>query len=164
MESSTKINGAKTIFGQIAKNSSPNLKLAGEAILLASIGFSIASVEMSSKFSVKNFSKDQKTLQAASTALDLYLVVGGLWALGVCLMLYGSYSTPGLIWGLITNVAVLLWIMASYLHAFKQATDQHDVLFPRCFFGLINPHYFPADFETNEKYRNFDAERKNHKK
>lgn len=146
------INGAKTIFGQISKNSSPNLKLAGEAILLASIGFSIASVEMSSKFSVKNFSQDQRTLQAASTALDMYMWVGGLWALGVCLMLYGSYSTPGLIWGLITNGAVLFWIAASYLHAFKQATEQNGVKYPRCLFGAINPHGFPRDFETNEKY------------
>jgi hypothetical protein len=33
-----------------------NMKMIGEAILLASIQFSIGSVEMSSKFSVKNFS------------------------------------------------------------------------------------------------------------
>lgn len=147
-----KINGAKTVFGQISKNSSPNLKLAGEAILLASIGFSIASVEMSSKFSVKNFSQDQRTLQAASTALDMYMLVGGLWAVGVCLMLYGSYGMPGLVWGLITNISVLAWIAVSYVHAFKQATDQNGVKYPRCLFGLINPNRFPSDFETNKKY------------
>jgi hypothetical protein len=147
-----KINGAKTIFGAISKNSSPNLKLAGEAILLSSIGFSIASVEMSSKFSVKNFSTDQRTLAAASTALDCYNTVGSLWALGVTLMLWGSYGTPGAIWGIITNVAVLAWINISYVHSFKQAADQNKVKFPRCLYGLINPNNFPADFETNHKY------------
>ena len=146
------INGAKTVFGVISKNSSPNLKLAGEAILLSSIGFSIASVEMSSKFSVKNFSVNQKTLSAASTALDTYNTVGILWAVGVTLMLWGSYGAPGMIWGLITNVAVLLWINASYLHAFKQAAEQNGVKFPRCLYGLVNPNKYPADFETNRRY------------
>jgi hypothetical protein len=42
----------------------------GEAILLASMQFAIGSVEMSSKFSVKNFSKDQETLQNAADALS----------------------------------------------------------------------------------------------
>ena len=41
-------------------------KTIGEAILFASIQFSIGSVEMSSKFSVMNFSKDQETLQNAA--------------------------------------------------------------------------------------------------
>ena len=41
-------------------------KAIGEAILFASIQFSIGSVEMSSKFSVMNFSKDQETLQKAT--------------------------------------------------------------------------------------------------
>lgn len=148
-----KINGAKTIFGTIAKNSSPNLKLAGEAILLSSIGFSIASVEMSSKFSVKNFSTNQKTLAAASTALDLYVFIGFLWMVGVTLMLWGSYGAPGAVWGVLTNVAVLAWIIASYLHAFKQASEQNGVKYPRCLFGLINPNKYPRDFETNPKYK-----------
>jgi hypothetical protein len=67
-------------------------------------------------------------------------------------MLWGSYGMPGLVWGIITNAAVLIWINASYLHAFKQARDQNNVKYPRCLFGFVNPHGFPADFETNEKY------------
>lgn len=146
------LNGQKTIFGTINKHSNPNLELAGQAILLSSIGFSIASVEMSSKFSVKNFSKDQRTMQAASTALDTYNTVGVLWAIGVTLMLWGSYGKPGLVWGVITNVAVLVWINASYLHAFSQACRQNRVKFPRCLYGIVNPHNFPADFEENPRY------------
>ena len=152
------LNGAKTIFGTISKNSSPNLKLAGEAILLSSIGFSIASVEMSSKFSVKSFSKNQKTMQAAATALDTYNVVGLLWSVGVTAMLWGSYSTPGLIWGVLCNFAVLAWINVSYLAAFKQAVDQNGVKYPRCLFGIVNPHSYTSDFETNKRYRHMWGE------
>lgn len=147
------INGQKTIFGVINKHANPNLELAGQAILLSSIGFSIASVEMSSKFSVKNFSTDQRTMQAASSALDMYNTVGILWAIGVTLMLTGSYGKPGLAWGIITNVAVLAWINISYLHAFKQATQQHrGIKYPRCMYGMINPNKYPADFETNPRF------------
>lgn len=92
-------------------------------------------------------------MQAASSALDMYNTVGILWAIGVTLMLAGSYGKPGLAWGIITNVAVLAWINISYLHAFKQAAQQNDVKYPRCMYGLINPHNFPKDFETNKKYK-----------
>ena len=57
---------------QVEKSKSVNLmpKLIGKSILFASMQFAIGSVEMSSKFSVKNFSKDQDTLQNAADALD----------------------------------------------------------------------------------------------
>ena len=58
MAKSQKVNSKNNVF-----------KLMGKAILLASIQASIGSVEMSSKFSVINFSKDQRTLQAAADAL-----------------------------------------------------------------------------------------------
>jgi hypothetical protein len=47
----------------------------GKAILFASLQFAIGSVEMSSKFSVKNFATDQTTLQNAANALSDYLIV-----------------------------------------------------------------------------------------
>ena len=52
----------------VEKSNSTNLmpKLIGKSILFASMQFAIGSVEMSSKFSVKNFSKDQDTLQNAA--------------------------------------------------------------------------------------------------
>ena len=118
-----------------------NLKIFGKSILLSSIGFSVASVEMSSKFSVLNFSKDQKTLQRASDALDAYNIVGGLWALGVCLLMYGQYGKVGLIASIITNLAVLIWINASYIYAFKQAAKHGNLKFPMVFFT----HYFKSD-------------------
>lgn len=114
---------------------SDNLKIIGKSILLSSIGFSVASVEMSSKFSVRNFSKDQETLQRASDALDAYNLVGGVWALGVCLLMYGQYGKVGLIASIITNLAVLFWINLSYIYAFKQAAKSENLKFPKILFS-----------------------------
>jgi hypothetical protein len=114
-----------------------NLKIIGKTILLSSIGFSVASVEMSSKFSVRNFSKDQTTLQRAADALDAYNLVGGLWALGVCFLMYGQYGMKGLVSSIISNTAVLLWINLSYLHAFRQAAKDEKLKYPKVLWGLI---------------------------
>ena len=48
--------------------------------------FSIGSVEMSSKFSVKNFSKDQHTLQNAAGALSDYMKIGLMWSFGLSIL------------------------------------------------------------------------------
>ena len=58
----------------------------GKAILMASMQFAIGSVEMSSKFSVKNFSKDQRTLDNAIKALKDYMIIGSLWMLGTSMI------------------------------------------------------------------------------
>ena len=67
-------------------------ELFGEAILLASMQFAIGSVEMSSKFSVKNFSKDQETLQNAADALSDYLRIGWFWTFGLTICLNHLHS------------------------------------------------------------------------
>ena len=51
-------------------------KIVAKAVFYASIQASIGSVEMSSKFSVLNFSKDQEILQRAADALRGYAMVG----------------------------------------------------------------------------------------
>lgn len=113
------------------------LKIIGKAILLSSIGFSIASVEMSSKFSIKNFSVDQQTLQRASDALDGYNLVGGLWMLGVCLLMYGQYGKIGLYSAIVCNTAVILWINMSYFQAFKEAASERSLKYPRTIWGML---------------------------
>uniref|UniRef100_A0A6C0CYY2 Uncharacterized protein n=1 Tax=viral metagenome TaxID=1070528 RepID=A0A6C0CYY2_9ZZZZ len=100
------------------------VELLGEAILFSSIQFSIGSVEMSSKFSVKNFSNDQATLQNAADALSDYLKISIVWTLGVILLLYSKYKFIGLLAGLISNLIVILWIYFSYITAFKAACDK----------------------------------------
>lgn len=117
-------------------NKNEFLKILGKAILLSSIGFSVASVEMSSKFSVRSFAKDAETLQRASDALDGYNLVGGLWMLGVCLLMYGQYGTLGLHMAILCNAAVILWINLSYWHAFKQAARDGNIPYPKILWGL----------------------------
>jgi hypothetical protein len=96
-------------------------KIFGKAILLSSISFSIASVEMSSKFSVINFSKDQDTLDNAIAALKEYILIGAFWAIGCVLVLYANHGMKGAIAGFVCNIFVLSWIWLSYQRAFSSA-------------------------------------------
>lgn len=94
-------------------------KVIGKAIMLASIQSAIASVEMSSKFSVLNFSKNQEILQNAADALSSYLVIGFIWMIGTVLVLYSSHGMLGLIMGITCNLGIILWTAVSYTRAFK---------------------------------------------
>ena len=106
----------------------PTLEMLGEAILFSSIQFSIGSVEMSSKFSVKNFSNDQVTLQNAADALSDYLKISFVWTLGVVFLLYSKYKIVGAISGLVSNIIVILWIYVSYMSAFRSAVNKNPSL------------------------------------
>lgn len=109
------------------------MKVIGKSILFASMQFAIGSVEMSSKFSVKNFSKDQATLQNAADALTDYMIIGFVWALGTCLILFASYGLKGLVANLISNVIIMGWIYVSYINAFKQAVMANNLKMPDLF-------------------------------
>ena len=111
--------------------SESNMKMIGEAILLASIQFSIGSVEMSSKFSVKNFSKDQETLQNAADALSDYLKIGIFWTIGVTIMLYSNHGIGGAISAIIANLLIIVWIYVSYIQSFKMASDKYNLNMPK---------------------------------
>jgi hypothetical protein len=104
--------------------------LFGEAVLLASMQFSIGSVEMSSKFSVKNFSKDQETLQNAADALADYLRIGLLWTFGLSALFYAKYQIHGLLMILITNILIMSWIYYSYLNCFESAAKTYNLKKP----------------------------------
>ena len=109
-------------------------KILGQSILLASIQASIGSVEMSSKFSVVNFSTDQRTLQAAADALTGYLIIGFVWMIGAMMISFGQYELTGLISSFIANVIMIGWIFLSYLHSFRSAIRRHSHLkFPKLF-------------------------------
>jgi len=109
------------------------MKMLGEAILYSSIQFSIGSVQMSSTFSVKNFSKDQETLDNASAALAEYMVIGTFWTLGVSMLLYSNYGAMGAILGFICNLLIMIWIYYSYQMAFKNATQKYNLNHPDLF-------------------------------
>ena len=105
-------------------------KAVGEAIVFASIQFSIGSVEMSSKFSVMNFSKDQETLQNAAYALTDYLKIALLWNVGTSLIMYSNFGLYGLIVNVIINAVIVGWIMYSYHICFQHAAKKYNLKYP----------------------------------
>jgi hypothetical protein len=107
-----------------------NLELFGEAILLASMQFAIGSVEMSSKFSVKNFSKDQDTLQNAADALSDYLRIGIFWTIGLTMLFYARFDFIGAVVCVLANFAIMAWIYLSYIKSFKSASDANKLQMP----------------------------------
>jgi len=102
----------------------------GEAILLASMQFAIGSVEMSSKFSVKNFSKDQETLQNVADVLSDYLRIAVVWTVGLGVLFYTRYNASGVIMSLITNILIVAWIYYSYVHSFQIAANMYGLQMP----------------------------------
>jgi hypothetical protein len=112
-------------------------KVIGESLILAVAEISIASVELSSKYSVMNFSKDQATLQSASNALTSYVIIGSVWAIGSSLLLYAQFGQLGLICGLTTNFGLMLWIVWSYHHSFKKAAETYGLEYPELFKAIV---------------------------
>jgi hypothetical protein len=108
-------------------------KTVAKAIFYASIQASIGSVEMSSKFSVMNFSKDQETLQRAADALKSYMIVGMIWTVGTMLALYASNGWCGASVGLGANVVMMGWIIISYMKAFRDAAERYNLEVPTLF-------------------------------
>lgn len=114
--------------------SSDNLyKAVGEAIIFGSIQFSIGSVEMSSKFSIMNFAKDQSTLDNAMAALKDYMKIGLLWTIGTSLIMYSNFQQLGLLTNLIVNIGIMVWIGYSYHICFKKAVEKYSLLMPSYF-------------------------------
>lgn len=107
-----------------------DMKMLGEAILYSSIQFAIGGVEMSSKFSVKNFSKDQDTLQNAADALSDYLKIGLLWTTGTSILLYCNYGIMGAIINILVNFLIMFWIYMSYIKAFNIAVEKNKLKMP----------------------------------
>lgn len=105
----------------------------GKSILFASMQFAIGSVEMSSKFSVKNFSKDQETLNHAVEALSDYIIIGLLWTLGTSLIFFANYGVQGVIYNAVCNIGIIFWIYYSYMKAFKMAADSNNLTIPKLF-------------------------------
>jgi len=105
----------------------------GQSILLASMQAAIGSVEMSSKFSVLSFAKDQDTLQRAADALTSYLIIALIWTIGTSMILYSEFGYLGLIYSFITNAVIVGWIFISYWRAFKIAAKRNNLEMPVLF-------------------------------
>ena len=105
-------------------------KIVAKAIFYSSIQASIGSVEMSSKFSVMNFSKDQETLQRAADALRSYMIIAVIWTIGTMLSLYASHGMCGALIGLLANLIMMTWIVVSYIKAFDEAAKKNNLKKP----------------------------------
>jgi len=106
-------------------------EMLGDGCLFSSIQFSIGSVIMSSKFSILNFSTDQKTLQNGADALMEYIKISILWTLGVVMLMYSKFGLAGGITGLILNGAIIAWIYYSYVNAFRICTVKNNLHMPK---------------------------------
>jgi hypothetical protein len=123
----------KLLNGDAVDKKSTISYILGKAILFSSFQFAIGSVEMSSKFSVKNFSKDQETLDNAVSALRDYVLIGLFWSLGTCLIFYANYGAKGMLWNLLCNLLIIAWIYFSYLKAFNDAANKYKLVVPSIF-------------------------------
>ena len=111
----------------------------GQSILLASMQAAIGSVEMSSKFSVLSFAKDQDTLQRAADALTSYLIIAFIWTLGTSMILYSEFGNLGLFYSLLTNAVIVGWIFVSYWKAFQLAAKRNNLQMPKLFVTATVP-------------------------
>jgi hypothetical protein len=107
--------------------------IVGKALLFAGIQFSLGSVEMSSKFSVKNFASDQETLNNAVSALRDYIIIAAIWTLGCCLVFFSNYGFIGLGASLVANIIFVSWIYFSYYASFRQAAKKYGLQVPGLF-------------------------------
>lgn len=112
-------------------------KIIGKSILLAGFLVALASVEMSSRFSVLNFAKDSQVLQNAANALSSFLFIGIVWAIGSTAVLYSSYGISGLVAGFVSNGIILAWIYGSYMSAFMRAAKENNLDPPKMFKSLV---------------------------
>lgn len=112
-------------------------KIIGKSILLAGFLVALASVEMSSRFSVLNFAKNDQVLQNAANALSSFLFIGLVWAVGSTAVLYSSYGISGLCAGLVSNGIILAWIYGSYMSAFMRAAKDNGLTPPKMFQALV---------------------------
>ena len=108
-------------------------RIVAKAIFYSSIQASLGSIEMSSKFSVMNFSKDQETLQRAADALKSYIIIAVIWTIGTILALYASYGWCGAWIGLAANAVMMGWIVISYVRAFAEAAKRYGLQEPTVF-------------------------------
>ncbi len=108
----------------------PLLKVVGKAMMLGAQQFAIGSVLMSSSYSVKNFSKDQETLQSAADAMKSYIYVGVLWTLADAFVLGASYGKRGALAAVVANAMVMVWIWVVYIAAFRKAQSMYGLQFP----------------------------------
>jgi hypothetical protein len=113
--------------------SAKTIKVLGKAILLGALQSSIGSVELSSTYSINNFSKDQATLQRGADSLSAYIVIGTLWTIGCMAILGAQYSWEGALFAFGINAAMMLWLICRYIRTFQQVVEREKLQMPTLF-------------------------------
>jgi hypothetical protein len=108
-------------------------QVTGKSIFWAGFQFAIASVQMSSTFSVINFSTDKETLQNAATSLQHYVIIGMVWTVATMLVMYSKHGVCGLVIGFLANAVIVGWLIGTYIHAFRTASKKYHLPFPSLF-------------------------------
>jgi hypothetical protein len=127
------MNDIPTTFQEYYAKKKSIINLLGKSILLSSMQFSLGSMMMSSTFSVKNFSKDQLTLQHSADALSEYLMIAVFWTLGTSFLFYVSYGWLGVIVNFCINLAIIIWITKTYHETFRYACNMNGLEMPAMF-------------------------------
>lgn len=109
------------------------VKVFSKAIFYSIILYSIGSVELNSRFSVMNFSKDQEALQRAADALRNYMIIAAIWTVGTVFALYTLYGVTGSFIGIIANVVMITWIYFSHINTFAEAAKKYNLQIPTVF-------------------------------
>lgn len=119
----------------VPESSNFNLRLSmiGDALILASIQISIASYDMSSKYSVKNFSTTQIILDNAGDALYEYIKTGIMWTVITSILMFLNFGFEGLAYTLFANILIMLWIYFSYIKAFEYNVEKYNLKMPSVF-------------------------------
>ena len=109
------------------------IKIISKSLFFSSIVWSLGSVELSSKFSVINFAKDQATLDRARDALESFIVVASVWMAATVLSLYASHGWCGAFWALFFSSIITGSIILSYFKSFEQDAKEHNLTYPETY-------------------------------
>ena len=107
--------------------------LIGDAIIVATLQFSIAGVELSSRFGVIHYANTQKKLQHTADSLNSYLLIGVICAILLSSLFYLKNNMVGFTVCLLSNLLIMSLIYYSYLIAFRKAKDMHGLEYPKLF-------------------------------
>jgi hypothetical protein len=109
-------------------NGEKNLsKVIGKSLFYASIQVAISSMEMGSKYVVKDFIKDQRTLDEMISSLKTYIIVGVIWLTATAFILHSDYGMTGLVCGVIANLVIMSWLYVGYYRTIRKAARKYNL-------------------------------------
>jgi hypothetical protein len=115
-----------------------SVELIAESLIFGSVQYSLASCLMSSVFSVRNFSKDQQTLNNAVGALCEFLKVAIVWFAITSALMYYSHGTKGFVVTFILTLVIVGWLTWIYEKAFREAACKNHLHKPSIWKCLVD--------------------------